>query len=161
MLSEDNFSNIFNHIDSHKKLCLLQMVDSNFNKYLSTIITQRFSIEKKNIVNIVNKIIIDDYKHIKTDSIELFKWSIGWIDNDDSHTNFNLCRFFRGNVKIINIDIIDMFYCDCMNCFRTKPCGRGDIKPFTKDEEIFLEKHFQWDWWNRQQADDYSFLDSL
>ena len=54
-----------------------------------------------------------------------------------------------------------MFYCDCINCFRTPPCGLGDIKKFSIDEEEFLEKHFQWDWWNREQADDYSFLDNL
>ena len=157
LLSEDNFSNIFNHINSHKNLCLLKMVDTNFNNYLSFIIDKQFSIEKIIIDSIIKKIIIDDYKNIKTDSIELFKWSLGWIDNDNSQENFNLCSFFRSNIKVINIDIIDMFYCDCMNCFRTQPCGLGNIKPFSKEEETFLTKHFQWDWWNQQENNHYSF----
>ena len=148
---------IINNIETHKMLCILKMTSSAIEQCVSKIINIRYSKEREIIQKIVKKIDVYNGLDIKIDSLELFKFSLGWIDNDTSHINFNLCSFFRGNREIPNIDIIDMFYCDCENCFRTEPCGRGEIEKFSEEEKSFLTQYFQWDWWNREQEDELTF----
>lgn len=134
---ENILESIISNIDSHKQLCLLKQTNSTFYNLCSIIIDKKYREEKLILTNIIKNIDPDNEFKLRSDSIELFKYSL---------TALNL-----------NDYTLDIFYCDCPRCFNTEPCGRGNTQPFNELEHNLLSKHLQYDWWNN---DDWKIIHS-
>lgn len=149
--------NLLNYLldkeDSHQMLCIYKMVCVSFQQEIMKIETKRYLKDSTLLKGIREKIDEGDSMLINTDSLELFKLSLKWDDNDSTHIHDTDSRYissyYSSSDRVLkNDDIIEIFYCDCPNCFRTEPCGRGNIKCFNKEEYDFLSLHFSWNWWD-------------
>ena len=151
---EDNLINyLLDKEHSHQMLCIYKMVCVSFHQEIMKIETKRYLKESTLLKGIREKLDEGDSMLINTDSLELFKLSLKWDDNDSTHIHDTDSRYissyYSSSDRVLkNDDIIEIFYCDCPNCFRTEPCGRGNIKCFNDEEYDFLSLHFSWNWWD-------------
>ena len=147
-LPPDIIDNIYIYINKHSNLSLLSMTNNMLSNKSKEFILKYYKHESVIIKSILLKIsnMVDDWvfsliKNKKIKSVEEFKCYLGWNNYDTSHIDFNY-----NNNK--NHEIIEIFYCDCPNCYRTERCGKCGSE-FTSDEKKLLSTYFQYDWWNR------------